>query len=109
MATIAMVPAGRPGRRLLLAALATGSAALLAVAVIPGPSLLTDALRYEVPKAVGYWLPWACVPATAGLVATVVRWQGPVTVRVVLVGGFLAIVLLPAGSPPRRTQFRPPT
>ena len=99
VATMVLVPAGRPGRRLLLAPLATGGAALLAVAVIPGSSLLSDALRYEVPKAVGYWLPWACVPATAGLVAAIVRWRGPVMVRVVLVGAFLAIVLLPAGSP----------
>ncbi|HEY5436348.1 MAG TPA: hypothetical protein VIK13_14020, partial [Candidatus Limnocylindrales bacterium] len=99
VATSVLAPGGRPGRRLLLAPLATGGAALLAVAVIPGSSLLADALRYEVPKAVGYWLPWACVPATAGLVAAVVRWRGPAVVRVVLVGGFLAIVLLPAGSP----------
>ena len=99
MATIGLVPAGRLGRRLLLAALSTGGAALLAVAVIPGSSLLTDALRYEVPKAVGYWLPWACVPATAGLVAAIVRSRRPAIVRVSLVGVFLAIVLLPAGSP----------
>jgi hypothetical protein len=99
VATIVLVRAGRASRRLLLAPLATGGAALLAVAVIPGSSLLSDALRYEVPKAVGYWLPWACVPATAGLMAAIVRWRGPVMVRVVLVGAFLAIVLLPAGSP----------
>ena len=97
--TIVMVPAGHAGRRLLLAPLAIGAAALLAVAVIPGSSLLGDALRYEVPKAVGYWLPWACVPATAGLVAAIVRWRGPAIARFALVGGFLAIVLLPTGSP----------
>jgi hypothetical protein len=97
--TIVLVPAGRAGRRLLLAPLAIGGAALLAVAVIPGSSLLGDALRYEVPKAVGYWLPWACVPATAGLVAAVVRWRGPVIARFAIVGGFLAFVLLPAGPP----------
>ena len=97
--TIVMVPAGHAGRRLLLAPLAIGGAALLAVAVIPGSSLLGDALRYEVPKAVGYWLPWACVPATAGLVAAIVRWRGPAIARFALVGGFLAIVLLPTGSP----------
>lgn len=97
--TIVLVPAGRAGRRLLLAPLAAGGAALLAVAVIPGSSLLADALRYEVPKAVGYWLPWACVSAAAGLVAAVVRWRGPLIVRLVLVGGFLVVVLLPTGSP----------
>ena len=97
--TVMLVPAGHGGRRLLLAPLAVGGAALLAVAVIPGSSLLADALRYEVPKAVGYWLPWACVPVTAGLVAAIARWRGPVIARFLLVGGFLAIVLLPTGSP----------
>jgi hypothetical protein len=36
---------------------------------------------------------------TAGLVAAIARWRGPVIARFLLVGGFLAIVLLPTGSP----------
>ena len=99
LAALALGPACRGGRRLVLAPLAAGGVALLAVAVIPGSSILAQAFRYEVPKAVGYWLPWACVPAAAGLVAAITRWRGPAIVRAGLVAGFLAVVLLPLGSP----------
>jgi hypothetical protein len=99
LAALGLGLACRGGHRLVLAPLAAGGVALLAVAVIPGSSILAQACRYEVPKAVGYWLPWACVPAAAGIVAAVARWRGPAIVRVGLVAGFLAVVLLPLGSP----------
>jgi hypothetical protein len=99
LAIVGLFPTARSGRRLLVAPLAVGVASLLVVALIPGSSLVADSLRYEVPKAVGYWLPWVCVPAAAALVAAVVSWRGPAIVRYALVGGFLAIVLLPLGPP----------
>ena len=100
----ALVAAGvvstvRGGRRLLLAPLAVGAGALILVALIPGSSLVAQSLRYEVPKAVGYWMPWACVPATAALVAAVSRWDGPASVRLLVLASFLAVVLIPFGPP----------
>ncbi len=94
-----VIPGTRPGRRLLIAPLAVGAVALVLVALIPGSTILAQSLRYEVPKAVGYWMPWACVPATAGLVAAAARWNGPQAVRLVLLGAFLAVVLIPFGPP----------
>lgn len=99
LAVVGLVPSGRGGRRLLLAAGAAGGVSLVAVAVGAGPTLTGDALRYEVPKAVGYWLPWACVPAAAGLVAAASRWRRARPAGLVLVAAFLAIVLLPFGTP----------
>ncbi len=114
LAAFGLVPTSRGGRRLLLASLAVGGAALLAMALIPDTSLVAASLRYEIPKAVGYWLPWACVPAAGALCAGVARWNGArwngarwngarVTgasiVRVPLIGVFLAIVLIPFGPP----------
>ncbi len=99
LAIVGLAPSGRGGRRLLLAALAAGAVSLLVIAVGAGPSVVGDSLRYEVPKAVGYWLPWACVPAAAGVVAAAARWRSARPVGRALVAAFLAIVLLPVGSP----------
>ena len=99
LAAAGLVPAVRGGRRLLLAALAVGAALLVAVALVPGSSLLAGSLRYEVPKSIGYWLPWACVPATAGLVAAALRRRRAGVLRLVPAGALLAIVVLPLGSP----------
>jgi hypothetical protein len=99
LATAGLAPTRRGGRRLLLAALAVGAGALLAVAFVPDTSVVGASLRYEVPKAVGYWLPWACVPAAAGLVAAATRWRGPWPIRASVLGAFLAVVLIPLGPP----------
>lgn len=99
LAAVGLAPTSRGGRRLLLASLAAGGGALLLVAAVPDSLLVGQSLRYEVPKAVGYWLPWACVPAAAGLVAAVARGRDPAFVRPALVGAFLAVVLLSIGSP----------
>lgn len=94
---VGLVPAARGGRRVLVAALAAGGAMLLGVALLPDTSLLGQSLRYEIPKAVGYWLPWACVPAVAALVSLVARRPGPLAIRTLAAGVFLAIVLVPFG------------
>jgi len=103
LAAIGLVPTARGGRRLLLASLASGALALVLVAAVPDTSLVGQSLRYEVPKAVGYWLPWACVPAAAGLLAVAARWRAPSFAGSALTGVFvtaaLAVVLLSIGSP----------
>jgi hypothetical protein len=99
LAVLGLAPTSRGGRRLLLASLAAGAGALLVVAAVPDSSLVGQSLRYEVPKAVGYWLPWACVPAAAGLLAAVARWRGPLLAGSAVVGTVLAVVLLSVGSP----------
>jgi hypothetical protein len=99
LAAVGLAPTARGGRRLLLASLAAGAVALLVVAAVPDSSLVGQSLRYEVPKAVGYWLPWACVPAAAGLLAGIARWRAPSFARSALIGAFLAVVLLSVGSP----------
>ncbi len=99
LAVVGLAPSGRGGRRLLVAALAAGGTLLLVVAVGAGPSLVGDSLRYEIPKAVGYWLPWACVPAAAGLLAAASRWRVARPAGRAFVAAFLAIALLPFGSP----------
>lgn len=97
LAVAGLVPTARGGRRILLAALGAGAVSLVVVAALPGASLLVQSLRYEVPKAVGYWLPWACVPAAAGLVAAAGRSRAPVLLRAGALGAALAVVLLPLG------------
>ncbi len=99
LAALGLAPTARGGRRQLLACVAAGLAGLVVVGLIPSGSLLAQSLQYEVPKAVGYWLPWVCVAAAAGLVAAVARWPGPAGVRLLVLGAILAIVLIPVGPP----------
>ncbi|MGO9178699.1 MAG: hypothetical protein ACLQHS_05410 [Candidatus Limnocylindrales bacterium] len=86
------------GRSVLAASLCVGLGALVLVALVPGSSLEMQSLRYEVPKAVGYWLPWACVPVAAGVLAAVWRWRGPLPARLAIIAVFLAVALLPVGA-----------
>ncbi len=88
----------------LAASLCVGLGALVLVALVPGSSLDVQSLRYEVPKAVGYWLPWACVPVTAGALAAVWRWRGPLPARLAIIGMFLAVALLPIGGAVPNTE-----
>jgi hypothetical protein len=97
LAALGLAPPARGGRRQLLACVAAGVAALVVVELIPPGSLLAQSLQYEIPKAVGYWLPWACVAAAAGLVAAVARWPGPTGIRLVALGTILTVVLIPFG------------
>jgi hypothetical protein len=98
LAAVGLVPTARGGRRLLLAGLGVGLGALVAVALVPGASLTENSIRYEVPKAIGYWLPWICVPAAAGLVAAIWRARLPLAGRAAFVGALLAVAVLPIGA-----------
>jgi uncharacterized membrane protein len=98
LAALELVPTARGGRRMTLAALGAGAGALVGAALVPESSILGQSLRYEIPKAVGYWLAWACVPITGGLIALVARSRAPVIGRLGLIGVFLAIVLIPVGA-----------
>ncbi len=80
LAVLGLVPTARGGRRMTLAALGAGVGALIAAALVPDTSLLGQSLRYEIPKAVGYWLAWACVPITGGLIALIARARVPAPV-----------------------------
>ena len=104
-----IVPSRRGGRSVLVAGLAVGVAALVAVALVPGTSLTAASIRYEVPKSIGYWLPWACVPATAAALAGVWRWRGPAAIRYAVVAVALSVALLPlSGAVPNTMQASHP-
>ena len=98
LAALGLVPSARGGRRMTLAALGAGVGALLGAALVPDTSLLGQSLRYEIPKAVGYWLAWSCVPITGGLIALIARARVPALGRLALIGTFLAVVLVPIGA-----------
>ncbi len=98
LAALGLVPAARGGRRMTLAALGAGTGALIGAALVPDTSLLGQSLRYEIPKAVGYWLAWACVPITGGLIALIARARVPALGRLAQIGAFLVIVLIPIGA-----------
>jgi hypothetical protein len=89
----------RGGRGLMLAGLGSGAVLMLVAASVPDSSLVGQAIRYEVPKAVGYWLPWVAVPALAGLVAAATRRAARRTVWLAVPAVVLAVVLLPSGQP----------
>lgn len=98
LTALGLVPSARGGRRMTLAALGAGVGALIGAALVPDTSLLGQSLRYEIPKAVGYWLAWACVPITGGLIALIARARVLALGRLALIGAFLVIVLIPIGA-----------
>ncbi len=105
------VTAVQGARRLVAAGLAAGVALLVGAAVVPAGTLLDSSLRYEVPKAVGYWLPWVCVPALAGILAVASRRSRRGSVAWLSVpAAVLAVTLLPVGPVvPDATQASHPT
>jgi hypothetical protein len=108
-AVFGLAPASRGGRRVALAAVGVGLAALASVAVVPGDSLTVQSIRYEVPKAIGYWLPWVCVPVAAGAVAAITRLRVPTGMRAAAVAGVLAVAVVPFGPVvPNTTQAEHP-
>ena len=92
-----MISAAWGGRRLVASGLAAGLALLVAAAMAPTGTLVGESLRYEVPKAVGYWLPWACVPALAGVLAAAARRSRRGLAWLAVPTGVLAMALLPVG------------
>lgn len=96
---LGIAPSVRAGRLLLVVSLGVGLCALLVAGLVPGSSLTAQSVRYEVAKAVAYWLPWASVPVVAGLLAALWRWRGPLVVPLLATGVFLIALLLPIGGP----------
>jgi len=95
---IGLLPTRRGGRSILVAGITVGLAALVAVAVLPGESLTLQSIRYEVPKAIGYWLPWICVPAAAGVLAGLWRWRGPAAIRYATLALVLGVAVWPLSA-----------
>ncbi|HEX8025019.1 MAG TPA: hypothetical protein VF484_02325, partial [Candidatus Limnocylindrales bacterium] len=61
---IAGVPAARDP--VVLSGLGVGFAAVVATQAVPGSGLLTQALKFEVPKTIYYWIPVIAAIAAAG-------------------------------------------
>lgn len=86
----------------VLAGLAVGLVAALLTQVLPDDlGLLGDALRYEVPKTLHYWISAVAAAGAAAALAHVraterVHWLG----RAVLVGGFVVVAALPLRASP---------
>ena len=111
VALAGLVPVLRGGRRLVAAGLAAGLALLLAAALVPDGTVVGQSLRYEVPKAVGYWLPWACAPALAGVLAAAARRSRRAgTAWLAVPAAVLAVTLIPVGPvAPDSAQASHPT
>lgn len=86
----------------IVVGLVVGAVAALLTQVLPGDlGLLGDALRYEVPKTLQYWL--SAVAAAGAAAALAYLWSADRLhwlVRGALVGGFLAAAALPLRSEP---------
>ena len=94
---------GRLLRLVLWAALAAGFGVATVTQLVPqeGSGLLGDALRFELPKTLQYWVPvMVAILAAAGLEA-VVHWDGFATaVRGATVVAFVGAAALPIRSTP---------
>ena len=87
--------------RVIGAGLIVGGIAICAGMNWPGDSLTAQSIRYEVPKAVGYWAPWfVAIGGGLGLGALWDRRGWPPVLRLGLAAGFVvlaAVDLQPAG------------
>jgi hypothetical protein len=82
---------------IVIAGLAVGAAALLITGILPNDlGFLGDALRFEVPKTVHYWL--STIAAVGAAAALAYGWSTdrlPWLARVIAVGAFVAAAALP--------------
>jgi hypothetical protein len=87
---------------IVVSGLAVGAAALLVTGLLPGNlGFLGDALRFEVPKTVHYWLSTiAAVGAAAALAHAWSTGRLPWLARVVAIGAFVAVAALPLRPKP---------
>lgn len=91
--------AGSRGARspVVISGLAVGAAALLVTRLLPNDlGFLGDALRFEVPKTLHYWL--SLIAAAGAAAALADGWSTdrlPWVARVVAIGAFVAIAALP--------------
>lgn len=101
---------GRGARQLVAAGIAAGLAFLVGVSLASDTDAAGQALRYEVPKAVGYWLPWICAPALAGVLASAARRARRRPAWLMLPAGVLFVTLIPLGpARPNAAQASQPT
>ncbi len=80
--------------RVTFAALFVGAAAIVVAKLWPGDSILSQSIQYEVPKAVGYWLPWFV--AIAGGLGLAALWDSRGLPQRVRIGGVALFVVLAA-------------
>lgn len=82
---------------LVIAGLAVGAGALLVIGLLPGNlGFLGDALRFEVPKTVHYWLSTiAAVGAAAALAYLWATDRLPWLARAAVIGAFVALAAYP--------------
>lgn len=91
--------AGSGGARspIVISGLVVGAAALLVTGLLPNDlGFLGDALRFEVPKTVHYWL--STIAAVGAASALAYAWSTdrlPWLARVIAVGAFVAVAALP--------------
>ena len=92
------------GRSLVLwAALAAGFGVAAVTQLVPseGSGLLGDALRFELPKTLQYWVPvFLAILAAGGLAALVGLDRVPVAARALVVAAFVTAAAVPIRSKP---------
>ena len=94
-------PAGRS--LVLWAALAAGFGLATLTQLVPeeGSGLLGQALRFELPKTLQYWVPvFVALLAAGGLAALVAAERSSLTVRAVAIAAFLGTAALPLRTTP---------
>lgn len=89
-----------------LAALAVGAVVGVVVELVPGQSLLVQAIHFELPKTLQYWIP-VLLAMTAAL-ALDAMWNAttvPLPVRAALLASVLVVAALPLRSAPIELLF----
>lgn len=91
----------RPGRGWILlgCGIGAGLAAWTASGFVGSSSLTEQAVHYEVPKSVEYWLPVMLAIGAAGALAAVSRLRQLGVLRAVAIGVFLLVAIYPLTTP----------
>ena len=97
-ATLSIMRLGR-GWILLGCGIAAGLAAWAATGYVGSADLTQQAVHYEVPKSVEYWLPVMLAIGAAGALAAVIRERRLGLARPVAIGIFLVVALYPITMP----------
>ena len=105
LASVVAVALRAPASRSLVlwAALAAGFGVATVTQLVPeeGSGLLGQALRFELPKTLLYWVPvFAALLAAAGLAALVAAESWSLTARAVAIAAFLGAAALPLRTAP---------
>ncbi|MEO8229828.1 MAG: hypothetical protein ABI628_08715 [Chloroflexota bacterium] len=89
-----------------LAAIAVGVVVAIVIVLVPGESLLLQAIHFELPKTLQYWIP-VFLALTAALALDAV-WNAttvPIAVRAGFVAGVLLVAVLPLRPAPIELLF----